>query len=96
MSVMRSQITEQTQLPSMFTLGALLGQSFRWYSVKNKSPKNILCILSVNNILQSGPVLAGGYEQLRFDVTRLNVNKFPPKYFLGYGFNFSATISFTF
>ncbi len=51
---------------------------------------------SVNNILQSGPVLAGGYEQLRFDVTRLNVNKFPPKYFLGYGFNFSATISFTF
>jgi hypothetical protein len=96
MSVMRSQITEQTQLPTMFTLGALLGQSFRWYSVKNKSPKNILCILSVNNILQSGPVLAGGYEQLRFDVTRLNVNKFPPKYFLGYGFNFSATISFTF
>jgi hypothetical protein len=96
MSVMRTQITEQTQLPAMFTLGALLGQSIRWYSVKNKSPKNILCILSVNNILQSGPVLAGGYEQLRFDVAGLNVNKFPPKYFLGYGFNFSATISFTF
>jgi hypothetical protein len=96
MSVMRTQITEQTQLPSMFTLGALLGQSIRWYSIKNKSPKNILCILSVNNILQSGPVLAGGYEQLRFDVAGLNVNKFPPKYFLGYGFNFSATISFTF
>jgi hypothetical protein len=96
MSVMRSQITEQAQLPSMFTLGALLGQSIRWHNVKNKAPKNILCILSVNNILQSGPVLVGGYEQLRFDVTRLNVNKFPPKYFLGYGFNFSATISFTF
>jgi len=95
-SVMRTQITDQTQLPSMFTLGALLGQSIRWYSVKNKTPKNILCILSINNILQSGPVLAGGYEQLRFDVARLNVNKFPPKYFLGYGFNFSATISFTF
>ncbi|MFZ9208422.1 MAG: hypothetical protein ACO21X_05710 [Sediminibacterium sp.] len=96
MSVMRAQITEQTQLSSMFTLGALLGQSIRWYSVKNKTPKNILCILSINNILQSSPVLAGGYEQLRFDVAGLNVNKFPPKYFLGYGFNFSATISFTF
>ena len=96
MSVMRTQITEQTQLPAMFTLGALLGQSIRWYRVKNKQPQTIMCIVSLNNILQNSPVLMGGYEQLRFDIAKLDVNKFPPKYFLGYGFNFSATLSFTF
>jgi hypothetical protein len=96
LSVQRALITAQTQLPAMFTVGALLGQSIRWYRVKNKQPQTIMCILSLNNILQNSPVLMGGYEQLRFDVAKLDVNKFPPKYFLGYGFNFSATISFTF
>jgi len=95
-SVQRSLITAQTQFPAMFTVGALLGQSIRWYHVKNKKPQSIMCIVSLNNILQNSPVLMGGYEQLRFDVAGLKVNKFPPKYFLGYGFNFSATISFTF
>ena len=63
---------------------------------KNKQPQTIMCIVSLNNILQNSPVLMGGYEQLRFDIAKLDVNKFPPKYFLGYGFNFSATLSFTF
>ena len=94
--ILRAQITAQAQLPAMFTLGALLGQSIRWYRVKNKQPQTIMCIVSLNNILQNSPVLMGGYEQLRFDIAKLDVNKFPPKYFLGYGFNFSATISFTF
>jgi hypothetical protein len=94
--VQRSQITAQSQLPAMFTLGALMGQSIRWYRVKNKQPQTIMCIVSLNNILQNSPVLMGGYEQLRFDIAKLDINKFPPKYFLGYGFNFSATLSFTF
>jgi hypothetical protein len=96
LQVQRAQITAQAQLPAMFTLGALVGQSIRWYRVKNKQPQTIMCIVSLNNILQNSPVLMGGYEQLRFDIAKLDVNKFPPKYFLGYGFNFSATISFTF
>jgi hypothetical protein len=96
LQVQRAQITAQAQLPAMFTLGALVGQSIRWYRVKNKQPQSIMCIVSLNNILQNSPVLMGGYEQLRFDIAKLDVNKFPPKYFLGYGFNFSATISFTF
>ena len=96
LQVQRAQITAQAQLPAMFTLGALVGQSIRWYRVKNKQPQTIMCIVSLNNILQNSPVLMGGYEQLRFDIAKLDVNKFLPKYFLGYGFNFSATISFTF
>jgi hypothetical protein len=96
MPVQRSQIIAQSQLPAMFTLGALLGQSIRWYRVKNKQTQTIMCIVSLNNILQNSPVLMGGYEQLRFDIAKLDINKFPPKYFLGYGFNFSATLSFTF
>jgi hypothetical protein len=80
----------------MFTLGALLGQSFRWYGAKNKAAHTVMCTISINNVLQSSPVIMGGYEQLRFDVAGLDVKKFPPKYFLGYGLNFSATISYSF
>jgi hypothetical protein len=95
-SALRTDITAQTQLPAMFTLGALLGQSFRWYASKNKAAHSVMYTISVNNVLQNNPVIMGGYEQLRFDVAGLDVNKFPPKYFLGYGFNFSATISYSF
>ena len=95
-SALRNEITAQAQLPAMFTLGALLGQSFRWYGAKNKAAHTVMCTISINNVLQSGPVIMGGYEQLRFDVAGLDVKKFPPKYFLGYGFNFSATISYSF
>jgi diphthamide synthase subunit DPH2 len=95
-SALRTEITAQTQLPAMFTLGALIGQSFRWYATKSKSAHTVMYTISVNNVLQSGPVIMGGYEQLRFDVAGLDIKKFPPKYFLGYGFNFSATISYSF
>jgi hypothetical protein len=95
-SVLRTEITAQTQLPAMFTLGAILGQSFRWYASKNKVAHTVMYTISVNNVLQSNPVIMGGYEQLRFDVAGLDIKKFPPKYFLGYGFNFSATISYSF
>jgi len=95
-SALRTQITAQTQLPAMFTLGALLGQSYRWYSAKNKAAHTVMYTISVNNVLASNPVMMGGYEQLRFDVAGLDINKFPPKYFLGYGLNFSATISYSF
>jgi hypothetical protein len=95
-SALRNEITAQAQLPAMFTLGALLGQSFRWYGAKNKAAHTVMCTISINNVLQSSPVIMGGYEQLRFDVAGLDVKKFPPKYFLGYGLNFSATISYSF
>lgn len=95
-SALRTQITAQTQLPAMFTLGALIGQSLRWYGAKNKAAHTVMYTISVNNLLESNPVMMGGYEQLRFDVAGLDINKFPPKYFLGYGFNFSATISYSF
>jgi hypothetical protein len=96
LSALRTQIFEQAMLPSIFTLNVLIGQSFRWQGTKNKEAHLLSCSLSINNILQTDPVLQSGYEQLRFDVAGLNLQKFPPKYFFGYGRNFSATISYSF
>ena len=96
LSALCTQIFEQAMLPSIFTLNVLIGQSFRWQGTKNKEAHLLSCSLSINNILQTDPVLQSGYEQLRFDVAGLNLQKFPPKYFFGYGRNFSATISYSF
>ncbi|MEY3738970.1 MAG: hypothetical protein RL544_1748, partial [Bacteroidota bacterium] len=41
-SALRTEITAQTQLPAMFTLGALIGQSFRWYATKSKSAHTVM------------------------------------------------------
>ncbi len=76
-------ITKQEKLSNGFTLDASIGKSIRM-----KGGYFININFSVNNILDNQELKTGGYEQLRFDFTEKNINKFPPKYFYAYGRSF--------
>ncbi|MFH2141122.1 MAG: TonB-dependent receptor plug domain-containing protein [Bacteroidota bacterium] len=50
--------------------------------------------VSMNNLLNNQELAIGGYEQLRFD--RLDLGKFPSKYFYLYGRGYYVNLSFRF
>ncbi len=75
-------IINQIKLDDGFTLDASIGKSWQI----NKT--NINLNFSVTNILDNTKLITGGYEQMRFDYDNKNVNKFPPKYFYGFGRTF--------
>lgn len=71
-----------------FTVDAFLGKSFRW--------KGYYLSLSANlsNITNNKDFVTGGYEQLRFDSSNINLHQ--PKYFYSYGFNYFVNASLSF
>ncbi|MCX6272960.1 MAG: TonB-dependent receptor plug domain-containing protein [Bacteroidetes bacterium] len=83
-------ITEQQKLNHGFTLDASIGKSLRYKAY------TINLNVSVNNILDNQDLITGGYEQLRFDYTGKNIDKFPPKYFYGYGRSFFINLGVRF
>jgi len=89
-------VLNQQQLSGQFTLDLFAGYS--WKLPKNWINKNSFLVinLSVDNLTDNKNIISSGYEQLRFDFTTLNVNKYPPKYYYAYGLNYSlnATLRF--
>lgn len=84
-------IIQQERLKAAYTTNLFVGKSW------NLDRKHYLsCNLSVNNILNNTSFKTGGFEQLRFDYTDNNVNKFPPKYFYLYGLSYGLNISLSF
>jgi len=81
------KITQQEKLKGGFTLDASIGKSIYY----KKAFINIS--FSVNNILDNQNLITNGYEQMRFDYTTKNIDKFMPKYFYGLGRTFFLTIS---
>ncbi|MDK2910223.1 MAG: hypothetical protein PWR20_1790 [Bacteroidales bacterium] len=81
-------ITRQEKLPSAFTLDASIGKSWkiREYFINLN--------FSVSNILDNRDIITSGFEQFRFDFTNKDVNKFPPKYYYGYGRTFFLNLAF--
>lgn len=79
-------ITKQEKLPAGFTLDASIGKSWR---VKDYY---IGINFNVSNILGT-QLKSGGFEQMRFDYETKNLDKFPPKYFYGYGRTFFLMLS---
>ncbi len=92
------KIIDQTQLDAQYTLDAFAGFSWlmnkRFKSLKKRTIFTFS--LGVNNILDNQKMVTGGYEQLRLDPYRLNLDKFPPKLFYAYGLNFSANLGLRF
>jgi hypothetical protein len=86
-----SSIINQEKLPSGMTLDASIGKSFR---IMSKYYLNLN--FSVSNILDNQEIITGGYEQMRFDFEKKNVEKFPSKYFYYYGRTFFLNIGFRF
>ncbi len=91
-------ILSQQKFDGQFTLDFFGGWSKlipRKYYINNK--RTFLTFnLGVNNLLNSQTIRSGGFEQLRFDFEKKDVNKFPPKYYYAYGINFFASIGLRF
>jgi len=71
-----------------FTLDASVSKTFKI--------KNFYIGLngSVSNILNNTKMITSGYEQLRFDYENKDINKFPAKYYYGFGRTFFFMVSF--
>jgi hypothetical protein len=83
-------IVEQTQVDGQFTLDASISKSWQ---VKKY---NLSLNFSVSNILDNKNLITSGYEQLRFDFEGKNVDKFPPKYYYGFGRTFFVSLGVRF
>lgn len=86
-SSLLTDITKQQKLDNGYTIDASLGKSITY----KKFFININ--FSVNNILDNQKLITNGYEQMRFDYSTLNLNKFPPKYFYGVGRTYFLNVS---
>ncbi|MFM2136864.1 MAG: hypothetical protein RL021_2264 [Bacteroidota bacterium] len=89
-------ILSQERLPGQYTMDFSAGYSWRlnnrFKSLKN--PTYINFNLGVSNIFDNTKLVTTAFEQLRFDFTDNNVNKFPTKYGYGFGRTFFVNIVF--
>ncbi|MEP6596834.1 MAG: TonB-dependent receptor, partial [Ginsengibacter sp.] len=93
-----SDIIDQQKLDDQYTVDVFAGYSYKMpkrYNISGK-PVYLVFYAGANNILDNQDIITGGYEQLRFDFAKRDINTFPPKYYYGYGLNyfFSAAIRF--
>jgi ribosome modulation factor len=88
------KILVQTRLPDQAVLDLAMGGSVGFYLPGNRQKKQAGWNFSVNNLLNRQDLIAGGYEQLRFDAADKDPQKFLPKYYYAMGLNFSFHIFF--
>lgn len=89
-------VLDQEKLPSAFTIDLFAGKSFLLSKAMKWLPRNTFLYVNVgvNNILNNKDIRTGGFEQLRFDSN--NPDRFPSKYFYGYGTNYFINLSLKF
>lgn len=95
------QVVGQQQLDAQYTVDAFAGYSWRIPhayigSGFNKKPLYVAIYAGINNILNNQGIISGGYEQLRYDYSTSDIDKFPPKYYYAYGLNYFASIALRF
>ncbi|MFY0255077.1 TonB-dependent receptor [Chitinophaga sp. 30R24] len=83
-------ILAQEQLPSQYTVDIYGGKTFQLNTGRIKS--SLVLTAGINNLLDNKKMITGGFEQLRFDYTDKNVNKFPAKYYYAYGLNYFVSV----
>ncbi|MEP6466000.1 MAG: TonB-dependent receptor, partial [Parafilimonas sp.] len=96
-----NDVIDQQQLTAQYTVDAFLGYSWRvphTYigSGFKKKPLYLSIYAGINNMLNNQDIISGGYEQLRYDYSTSDINKFPPKYYYAYGINYFASIALRF
>ncbi|MBS1776432.1 MAG: TonB-dependent receptor [Bacteroidetes bacterium] len=89
-------VLDQERLPAFFTVDLFLYKSILLSKSFKFLPRNTSLYLSlgINNLLDNRNIRTGGFEQLRFD--KAAPDKFPSKYFIGYGRNYFINISLKF
>ncbi|KAA5534546.1 hypothetical protein F0919_07960 [Taibaiella lutea] len=95
--VEKSAILAQEKLPGIFTMDVFAGISIKVNKYIHAASKNSFIYINagVNNILNNQSI-NGGFEQLRFDYSTQDANRYPNKYFYGYGINYFLNISYKF
>jgi hypothetical protein len=97
-SPLYNSIIDQAKAPAVFTVDLSLGASIMLSKyIKAVSHNTFLNInIGINNLLNNQDIITGGFEQLRYDFSGNNPNKFSTKYFYGLGRNFFANVSLRF
>lgn len=92
------RIVDQERLPSAFTLDLNAGKSFLLSKYNKRIPRNTFLYINVgvSNILDNQNIRTGGFENLRYDFTGGETNRFQSKYFYAYGRNFFINLSLKF
>ena len=87
------EITEQTKLPSGYTIDMSLGKSWR---IKNPRTMYIALNLNASNLLDNTNLITGGFEASRFDLEGKDINKFQNQYYYAYGRTYFLMLSLRF
>ena len=96
-----NDVLDEQKLDAQYTVDAFAGYSWRLKHVyvgsgMNRKHVYLVMYAGVNNLLNNQNIISGGYEQLRFDYSTADINKFPPKYYYAYGINYFASIAIRF
>lgn len=93
-----NDIVDQEKLENQVTLDLFAGYSYMLNrNIKGLKKRNYLVFnVGINNLLNNKNIVSGGYEQLRFDFSGKDINKFPARRFYAYGINFFASIGYRF
>lgn len=94
-STERATILHQQQLSAQYTLNLFAGYSWRlpkkWRfhtSAHTAKTPTIGFTAGIDNLLDNKNIIYRGFEQLRFDFSKSDVDKFPPKYGYALGLNY--------
>ncbi len=92
-----NEVIDQERLSGQTTVNAFAGYSWKLPSSLSFKRKTFLFLnVNVNNVLDNKNFVTSGREQLRYDNVGNNVDKFPPRYFYGYGRTYSVSASIRF
>lgn len=93
-----SNIVNQERLKGQFTIDLFAGYSWLLNNnIKGLKHRHFLVFnAGVSNITNNKQLVTGGFEQLRFDFNEKNPNKFPARYFYGYGTTFFLSLTYRF
>lgn len=95
---LRTSIIDQQKDDAALTLDIFAMKSWRLSDVINGMRKNTFLVLNlgISNLLDNQEMMTTGFEQLRFDFAEKDPDKFPPKYFYGFGRTYFASIAVRF
>ncbi|MBP6730941.1 MAG: hypothetical protein KA149_02715 [Chitinophagales bacterium] len=89
-------ITTQERLKGQFTMDVSLGYSWLLNNQFKNLKKRYFLVFNanINNVTNNRNLVTTGYEQLRFDYNSKNANKFPSRYYYGYGTTYFVSVAF--
>jgi hypothetical protein len=92
---LRAEILQQQKLAAQSTIDLSGGKSWKLnrYLSHLKYQTFLVLNVGISNLLNNTNMITGGYEQLRFDYTDKNPNKFAPKYYYGFGTTYFISLT---